>query len=290
MDKHLKIVSWNLGNVMYPAEYAYDKAQDAIRKKNLWPVPKRETLKIIAGQIEILKQLNADIMLLQEISKLHAQNHFSNPLKQFQGAFPDYESFYCPTLNLGLINQGKATFIRGESKSKCLTIPYKLKGYFNNLLFANSNAIVTRIRSSGKDLVIFNIHPTPFARSRLERELQLQYVFSAAEAEYTNGHHVLIGGDWNVDMPAVKKSPRLQSIGSAMPDAMIKAFHAGKWKLAASNKPTLRDLGAPYTANSNMFSIDGFLLSPNIRLIEVNAINDFRFSDHCPVNLKIELL
>lgn len=289
MEKEIKVVSWNLGNAMYPAKYSYEKAQDAIKIKNIFPVTKAEAIENVFGQISVLKDINADVMLLQEISKLHMQNHFINPFKRFTLKFPEFKSYYNSTVNIfNFINQGKATFTKEISQSYSLLIPYKLKGYLNNLLFANSDFIVTRVLDGDNELIIINIHLTPFERSKAERELQLQYVFNFALSEYEKGNYVLIGGDWNVDMPLKNKFLNYMSIGSTISDDLISLFHDNKWCLAFSQNPTLRDLKEPYTERSLMSGIDGFLLSPNLQLLDIDTINDFRFSDHCPVTLRMK--
>ena len=230
-------------------------------------------------------------MLFQEITKLQPQNFFINPFNQFVKSFSEYSAVFFPSFNiLNIINQGKATFTKVQGYSYPLTTLNKLKGYFNNLMFGNATSVVTNI-SVGLEtsLIIINIHLTPFERSKVERELQLKYIFNIVVEEYKKGSYVLIGGDWNMDMPITKKDNRYKSIGSSIPKDLLAIFNKDQWRLAFPETPTLRDLGTPYSDKSLMSCIDGFLLSHNIKMLDIGTVNDFRYSDHCPVVIKIKL-
>ncbi|MBM3558314.1 MAG: hypothetical protein FJX53_00120 [Alphaproteobacteria bacterium] len=47
-----------------------------------------------------------------------------------------------------------------------------------------------------------NIHLVAFDSEGLIRKAQLEPVFAAAEREYRTGHHVVVGGDWNLVLAA----------------------------------------------------------------------------------------
>ena len=68
----------------------------------------------------------------------------------------------------------------------------------------------------------------------------------------------------------------------------VEQFKKLKWKFAVAKEATNRDLHTPYP-NCYMSSIDGFLCSPDLKILSIEAIQDFRYSDHCPVCLKIRL-
>ena len=64
------------------------------------------------------------------------------------------------------------------------------------------------------------------------------------------------------------------------------------WRVAADERvPSVRTLHESYVRGVNYTCVvDGFILSPNIRQISVDAIDlEFRYSDHQPVVLVAEL-
>ena len=67
------------------------------------------------------------------------------------------------------------------------------------------------------------------------------------------------------------------------------------WEMGVDKKtPTNRSLIKPYVDNKEKlakFFIDGFIVSPNIKIIETKVSEmDFTYSDHEPVNMKFMLL
>ena len=61
----------------------------------------------------------------------------------------------------------------------------------------------------------------------------------------------------------------------------------------ADNYPTCRLLNAPYTGDyetSQTYVIDGFIVSPNVKVESVQVVNvDFKYTDHQPVRLTVTL-
>lgn len=54
---------------------------------------------------------------------------------------------------------------------------------------------------------------------------------------------------------------------------------------------TCRLLNAPYSDESQLYGIDGLILSPNVGMQSVETVAlDFAHSDHNPVRLKVKLL
>jgi len=55
--------------------------------------------------------------------------------------------------------------------------------------------------------------------------------------------------------------------------------------------PTIRSTSTPYESGKTFVGlIDYFLVSPNIKILETKGINlDFKYSDHQPVFMKIQI-
>ena len=170
-----------------------------------------------------------------------------------------------------------------------MSTPFKLNGVLNNLSFGNRTFIKTEFLIENQKLIIFNIHLTAFKRSTETRKLQLEYILNLANEEYLNGNKVIIAGDFNLDLSSNFNQKNHKSIGSKIPINIFNKINQNKWKVVSPKHPTLRSLKEPYHENSNMFFIDGFLVSNNVEIISIETINSFLYSDHAPVILKIKI-
>lgn len=285
MNKELKIVTWNLGYGVYPDYYAITGSRDSIR--NMFPISKKEVKKNIAGQITVLKQIDADILLLQEVTSLNPVNRWTNQFRLIKKGFQNYSRVFIPSVNIpGVLKIGKCTITKIDSKSEPLDAKFKATSTWDNLVMRNNVSVLTRTPLMDKELVTINIHLAPFKRQSELREQQLRFIFDVAAKEYEKGNYVIIGGDWNMDMPLTKLPLKYKTIMSVIPDDLTEIFDKKRWQLMKASEATVRDLKAPYP-NTEMNSIDGFLCSPNIKVFDIKIIQDFRYSDHCPVLLKI---
>jgi hypothetical protein len=69
----------------------------------------------------------------------------------------------------------------------------------------------------------------------------------------------------------------------------IRNVNIDNFNIALSDGPTSRDLKEPYTINSKMNYYDGFIYSNKIKLNNINTIDNFEYSDHCPVIAEFEI-
>ena len=150
------------------------------------------------------------------------------------------------------------------------------------------------VKDSDKELVVYNIHLDAYGKEDGKTE-QLDVLMDAMEAEYEKGNYVVAGGDFNQTFPGVdtEKFPIVDTknyVPSQIPDDYLPEG----WKFAVDlDKPTSRLLNEEYSGNydnTQLYIIDGFILSPNVKRVSVETIeNNFSYSDHHPVKLKIKL-
>ena len=61
--------------------------------------------------------------------------------------------------------------------------------------------------------------------------------------------------------------------------------------MAASNAPSCRVADGPYTPDQFVLTLDGFIVSDNVRVVANEVIDTgFAYSDHNPVSLTFELV
>jgi len=257
----LKVMTWNLGSGMYDNNYYKGIKRDLYTKYNI-------VNNNIKGQINLIKENNCDILLLQEVAKFYINNSFINQYKILKNNLLDYNCYFSNNkFLLNLVVEGKATYTKLSSSSEDLYIPYKAYNIKDNISISNKHQIITRIKIKDKELVIFNIHLAPCKRLKDLRDKQLKFILDIANIEIEKGNYVIIGGDFNMNMSNVKLD------------------------LACyiSDKPTNRDLENSYTNKSKMNKYEGFICSNNIKLNYIKAIDNFLYSDHCPVIAEFEL-
>jgi endonuclease/exonuclease/phosphatase family metal-dependent hydrolase len=115
------------------------------------------------------------------------------------------------------------------------------------------------------------------------------------KAEYEKGNYVIAGGDFNQTFPDVdtEKFPIIDT-KNFVPTQISKDYLPDGWSFVTDyDKPTSRLLNEVYSGNydnTQLYIIDGYIISPNIECKSVETIeNNFSYSDHQPVKIKIKL-
>ena len=119
---------------------------------------------------------------------------------------------------------------------------------------------------------------------------------SYLEEEYRKGNYVIAGGDFNQIFPGGLRAwpnthSELWSPGILEGDSLPEGF-GYVYDLSV---PSCRLLNQPYdpsdTENTQYYSIDGFIISPNVDLSSVETVDlGFENSDHNPIRITVNLL
>lgn len=265
-----------------------------------------QVLNNVQGMIDFLSNENADFMLLQEVDIRSARSYNINQYEMLQDRFQSYASAFVynyqaiwvpvPVLNpmghanSGLVTLSKYTMHQGLRR--------ELRGQESwpvILADLDRSLLETRIPvDNGRDLVLVNLHLSAYDEGGLLREKQVEHLLELIEEVYTQNNYVILGGDWNQllgtmqlnDPDFIEEWPEwLVPIAVSLEDTGY------QWGIDESVM-TVRDIGAPYEPGETFETvIDGFLVSPNIRIIEVSGHDlEFEHSDHNPVTLKFELI
>jgi len=144
---------------------------------------------------------------------------------------------------------------------------------------------------NGNEWALLNLHLSAFDEGGNVRMKQLSKVIDIAEEYYVRGVHVVIGGDWNMqlaptDFVYTTKKEDLFWL-AVFPHENVKPG----WKIAVDpNVATVRSNERPYHRGENYTTIiDGFLVSPNVDIVSVKTINtDFEYTDHQPVRAEFK--
>jgi Metal-dependent hydrolase len=245
----------------------------------------------------------ADITMLQEVDVESSRSYNineSNILKRGSASFAlnfSVRFVPYPLPPIGKVNGGLLVDSQYQVESAeriALPCPFKWPVRLANLkrcLLVN----YIPIKGSDKYLVVADLHLEAYdngsgkaAQTKVLKKFLLQ--------EYKKGNYVIAGGDFNQEFPGVtdiypNTHTDLWKVGmldqSAIPDGFSFAYDTSSPSCRLNNQP----YDASDTENTQYYVIDGFILSPNVRLKTVRTLDEgFENSDHNPVRMTVTLV
>ena len=126
------------------------------------------------------------------------------------------------------------------------------------------------------------------------KEAQTKILAQKLESEYEAGNYVIAGGDFNQTFDVLEEKYPLVDEENWAPGTISADSLPEHFSFALDDTyPTCRLLNAPYTNDyetSQVYVIDGFIVSDNLQVTETQVINtDFTYADHQPVRLEVTL-
>ena len=254
----------------------------------------------MAGILEFVSETKADIYLIQEADLKSKRSYRMNQAEmltsetKMNAAFAyNFNSLYTPfpIPPIGKVESGLLTLTNldvKEAKRISLPVPFTWPVRLFNL---KRCLLAERIPAGNQELVLVNLHLEAYDDGAGKKE-QLAVLMNLLIEEYEKGNYVVAGGDFNQIFPA-----------AAYPDVDTEFWAPGVldedllpdgWQYAYdAETPTCRLLNKPFSGDyedTQLYVIDGFILSPNVTLGFVKTIDmSFAYSDHHPVLLKITL-
>jgi endonuclease/exonuclease/phosphatase family metal-dependent hydrolase len=295
VQDELVLYSWNLGyaGLGAKADFFYDGGRQ-VRSPQ---AEVRANLDAIKAQVASWR--DADAILLQEVDTKARRSWYLDQAQkladvaragQWSAAFAkNYEVRFVPRPFLepmGEVNSGLMSLTRWRAASQRISYP----GSFPLLLrlfFLKRCILLSRTPWQGKELVLINTHNSAFDDGRLKVQ-EMAFLGELLRAEYAKGNFVVVGGDWNQLPPGKAHRP-----GSGQEDMPVDpAFPGPGWQWVADlDQDSNRSLKTAYEPGQTpTTTLDFFLLSPNLRPLEVKTLNlGFAHSDHNPVRLRLGL-
>lgn len=148
------------------------------------------------------------------------------------------------------------------------------------------------IQGSDKELVLLNFHLEAYDSGE-GKLAQSKMLADKLQKEYSAGNYVIAGGDFNQTFENIGDYPILDD-AYWMPPAFDHSAIPDSFTFAVDDTyPTCRLLNAPYTGSydtSQVYVIDGFIVSDNLRIKKTEVINtNFEYADHQPVQLTVTI-
>ena len=302
IDNTATIITYNLGYL------SLDNTQDffmdggeSVRPKNATTVTKN-----LAAVKSFIENQDADIYLFQEVDTNAKRSYEINEYEQLKENFDGtstfaymFKSLYIPYPifnTVGHVESGVMTLNKYDVQSatriallSAYSWPKRAVMYKNCLLEQR-----VKIENSEKELVIYNVHLDAYGKENGKAD-QLNILISNMQEEYEKGNYVIAGGDFNQTFPGVdtEKFP-IVSTENFVPTQMSEDSLPDGFKFVTDlEKPSSRLLNEVYSGsydNTQLYIIDGYIVSPNVDVRSVETIeNNFSYSDHHPVKLKVKL-
>lgn len=297
----ITVYTWNIGYAGLGEES--DFFMDGGEMVN--PPSKQIIEKNIDGILAYMRsQRDADVWLLQEVDKNSARTNNMDQYVKIQGWMQSASAFAYnykapfvpyPIPPLDQIESGIATYstLALERNMERISLPCPFS-WPERIAQIKRCLLVTRIpvEGSDKELVMVNLHLEAYDDGEGKAE-QTKVLMDFVQAEYAKGNYVIAGGDFNQTFPGALEQYPIQDTEKWMPGTLEESILPEGWQFAYdTSAATCRLLDKPYENNCQLYVIDGFILSPNVKLESVKTDDsmNFAFSDHNPVRLDVTLI
>lgn len=311
-DTPYTALSYNIGFGAYTPDYTFFMDEGvmadgtATKGQHGRAVSEQSVKSCTAGDIDLVEKLNPDFALLQEVDTDSDRSFHVNQKDLFEQAFPGYGSVWSSnfhsaflaypfnephgTVNAGLLTLANTQIASAQRRSYPIDESFPTKFFDLDRCFQ-----VMRIPvDNGKELVLVNSHMSAYDKSGLVRARQLDLLKSMLEQEAAAGNYVVCGGDWNHALAgSAGLYPTQQQVPSWIAVLGDEDLPAGFSVVKPDNLAevaTCRGCDIPYEKGvTYTATVDGFIVSDNVRASAENIDNGFSFSDHNPVKLTFEL-
>ncbi len=312
-NKEYTIVTYNVGFGAYSPSYSFFMDTSTWKNGNVTTgiygkgLSREDVRNNTAGSAEVLKDLDADFVLLQEVDTPSTRSYGVDMKSYYEETFPEMCStfavnFHSSWLNLplpdphGIANAGLLTlsYYRCEEAER---ISYPVSDSITKVADLDRCFSVQRYSvRNGKELVVINSHMSAYDEGGVIRTQQLKMLIAYMEEEYEKDNYVIVGGDFNHALG--------EEYVSAFPSEMVKpdwvnilndedlpsSFRIVKPSTGFSYA-TCRTADIPYTKGVSYETVvDGFLVSDNIEAESEVIDTGYAYSDHQPVLMKFKLL
>jgi len=247
---------------------------------------------------------SVDFILLQETDIHSKRSYFTDEVVEIGKIFPgrcslfakNYDSRFVPVpLNnpMGRVVSGIACYPKYKPIA-AERIDFGTRfSWPKQLVLLKRCIMVLRYQlSSGKELVIVNLHNSTYDKGGTLRKRELKKLHSYVLSEYTKGNYVITGGDWNTNPRGFRPESVISGDLAKAIDPVLDSTFLPGWRFAFDPlAPSNRDVDMPYQKGKTKTTIiDFYVVSPNVEVESVHTVaTGFNFSDHQPVVMKITL-
>lgn len=330
INESYSVSTYNIGFGAYSQDYTFflDTGYDIEGNETCGYYSKAkskdEVLTNTNGSIDVMKSLDLDFMLLQEVDIKSTRSYKVNQNELFSKEFKTYDNVFAYNFNSafmpyplydmhGKSKAGLSTFSKYQIFS-AERVEYTISESFSKFFDLDRCFSVSQIKvNNGKILYLINSHMSAYDKGGSIRETQVKELNDFIKNVSEKGNYVIVGGDFNHDLltynPDFNYSSDNKVFNNVLkdPDWVAPYFdNQGKSPLvdgfkvvASDNVPTCRNNDIAWNPSlTYKCVVDGFIISNNIEVIthyniETNngnlGLNGFAYSDHQPAYLEFIL-
>jgi len=306
VGREYTIVSYNIGFGAYTADYTFfmDGGKESRARS------RDSVIECVAGTTETALSFQPDFVLFQEVDTDSTRSYHVDEAVQITDLFEtagnfdhvfaqNYHSAYLmyPILEPhGASNSGLLTMSRAHIDSalrRSLPISTGLK----KLLDLDRCYSICRIPvENGKELILVNLHTSAYGTDASQGNAQMEMLFDDLKAEYEKGNYVICGGDFNHDFTG--SSVEYFNPGTTedfswcqpFPEMLLPDGFSRCTEYAEGMVSSSRNTNIPYSEDSFVVILDGFVISDNVSCNYVQNIDTgYVYTDHNPVVMKFTL-
>lgn len=291
----LKVITWNIGYAGLGAgmDFFYDGGTRV-----------RDTREHTEANLEriigVLREADADIMLLQEVDMRSKRTYLIDEVERLRQAFPDYTLTFAYNYNawwvpipltrpMGRVKSGLVMLSRVRPL-EAVRWQYPSAFPFPVRLFNLKRCLlsVRFLTSRGDTLMVSNTHNTAYDTGGM-RTQEMGFLRELLARADSAGTATLTGGDWNQYPPGYV--PRAQELSNPYfrPEGIDGVPFAPFARFVYDTlSPSLRYLDRPYGPQSLTTLTDFFLVSDSLCVLGVETLPEgFTASDHNPVLIRV---
>lgn len=303
-----RITSANLGFGAYSDDYSFfmDGGTES------WAYSKEAVQQNIGGSVEAVLSVKPNIMLFQEVDIDSTRSYHVNQMDLIIEDLKD-EGFENTCYTFGINYDSPflmypLTQPHGASKAGLLTVSpsqitnsirrsLPIEEGLSKLIDLDRCYVKNYINlDNGKQLVLYNVHLSAYTTDPSTAENQVVILNEDMTAEVNAGNYVIAGGDMNKDVlgDSSKYFGTTSTANWAQPfpeNLLTEGLFTVVGPLDESNPvPSCRNADKPYTEDSFVLTIDGFVVSSNVEVKYSNVVDSkFKYSDHNPVYMDFVL-
>lgn len=298
------IATWNLGFGAYSDDYGF--FMDGGTESRAFS--KDAVYQNIGHAVEVLKGLDPDFMILQELDIGSTRSYQVDEAALVKEAMEGYNAFFAQNYDSPYLFY-PITRPHGASKSGILTLTEKAVDRAARIALPIETGFTKFLDldrcyskcwipvEGGKTLVLYNQHLSAYTSDGTIAQTQLELLCADMLAEYQAGNYVMGGGDFNKDL--LGDSGEVFGVAGGdytwnqpIPEGTIPAGLTLVNSLDEADPiPSNRVADGPYVKGKTYVSmLDGFIVSDNVKVLSCRVIDDgFKCSDHNPVVMEFEL-
>ncbi len=305
VGEELKMISYNIGFCAYTQDFSFFMDGGEVSRAK----SEKSVNEVLFGIDSLLKDENADIILLEEVDEDADRSHHVDQRAYFTKSFSEYDSLFATNFDSAYLFY-PFTKPHGKSLSGLLTLSkFDIYESTRRSLPVETSVMkivdldrcynVSRMKTQGdKELILYTVHLSAYTSDGTIATEQLEMLVDDMKREHSKGNYVICGGDFNKDL--LQNSGEIFGVSGeeytwaqAFPTTMLENTGLSLVAPFDKNNPvaTCRNTDEVYKEEGQFkVTLDGFIVSDNVDVSHSDVIDTkFMYSDHNPVYMSFTL-